>query len=129
MSIERECKKIHKRIMKFKEKYQYDRNITFCLKCDKKFDSYEISLYVNPQIDEYKVMKENLRLNMLWFTQRKELEQKYNKWIEENNVKDTAFNVITFLEGLNLLNREKAIIFLNKEKRKGGQAYDGRANI
>lgn len=120
MSIERDCKKIHKKIMKFKEKYQYDRNITFCLKCNKDFDSYEISLYVNPQIDEYKIMKENLQLDMLWFNKRKELEQKYEEWIKENNAKDTAFNVITFLEGLNLLNREKVREFLNKEKRKGG---------
>lgn len=118
MSIERDCKKIHKKIMKFKEKYQYDRNITFCLKCNKDFASYEISLYVNPQIDEYKLIKENLQLNMLWFSQRKELEQKYNEWIKENNAKDSAFNVITFLEELDLLNREKSIKFLNKEKRR-----------
>lgn len=129
MSIERDCRKIHKKIMKFKEKYQYDRNITFSLKCNKDFDSYGISLYVNPQIDEYKVIKENLQLNMLWFTQRKELEQKYNEWIKENNVKDTAFNVITFLEGVDLLNREKSIKFLNKEKRKGEQAYGSGTNI
>jgi len=117
MSIERDCKKIHKKIMKFKEKYQYDRNITFCLKCNKDFDSYEVSLYVNPQIDEYKIMKENLQLDMLWFNKRKELEQKYNDWIKENNAKDTAFNVITFLEGLNLLNREKVREFLKNKRR------------
>lgn len=126
MSIERDCKKIHKKIMKFKEKYQYDRNITFCLKCNKDFDSYEVSLYVNPQIDEYKIMKENLQLDMLWFNKRKELEQKYNEWIKENNAKDTAFNVITFLEGLNLLNREKVREFL---KIKGGQMYDYKSSM
>lgn len=117
MSIERDCKKIHKKIIKFKEKYQYDRNITFCLKCNKDFGSYEISLYVNPQIDEYKIMKENLQLDMLWFNKRKELEQKYEEWIKENNAKDTAFNVITFLEGLNLLNREKVREFLKNKRR------------
>lgn len=42
----------------------------------------------------------------------------YNEWIKENNAKDSAFNVITFLEELDLLNREKSIKFLNKEKRR-----------
>lgn len=114
-NIERDCKKIHKKIMRFKEKYQYDRNITLCLKRNKDFDSYEISLFVNPQIEENKVMMENLKLDNIWFAQRKELEQKYKEWVKQNDLKDGAFNVISFLEAYNLLNREKVRKFISKK--------------
>ena len=66
MSIEGDCKKIHKKIhkkiRKFYEKYKDKRNICFNLKCDKENDSYDICLYVNPKIEELNVMKENIQL-------------------------------------------------------------------
>ena len=62
MSIERYCKKIHKKIRKFYEKYKDQRNICFNLQCDKENDSYDICLYVNPKIEELDVMKENINL-------------------------------------------------------------------
>ena len=62
MSIERDCRKIHKKIRKFYEKYKDKRNICFNLQCDKENDSYDICLYVNPKIKELDVMKENIKL-------------------------------------------------------------------
>lgn len=62
MSIERDCKKIHKKIRKFYEKHKDKRNICLNLKCNKKEDSYNICLYVNPKIEELNVMKENIKL-------------------------------------------------------------------
>ena len=49
---------------------------------------------------------------MIWFNQRKELEEKYYKWIKENNAKDCVFNVITFLVAKDLLDVEKVELFL-----------------
>ena len=72
MSIERDCKKIHKKIRKF-EKYKYKRNICFNLQCDKENDSYDICLYVNPKIKELDVMKENIKI------ERKKLCEKKTK--------------------------------------------------
>ena len=40
---------------------------------------------------------------MIYFSQRKELEDKYREWIKENNIYDCAFNVITFLSEAGLL--------------------------
>lgn len=120
MSIEKECKKIHKKIKKFYEKYKNKRNICLNLKCDKENGSYNICLYVNPQIQENKVMIENLKLDNIWFSQRKELENRYKKWIKENKVADSIFNVISFLEGYNLLNRKNVNKFL-KEKNNGNK--------
>lgn len=62
MSIERDCKKIHKKIKRFYEKYRDKRNICLNLKCDKENKSYNICLYVNPKIKELDVMKENIKL-------------------------------------------------------------------
>lgn len=31
------------------------------------------------------------------FSERKKIEKEYYKWIKENKIKDTAFNLITFL--------------------------------
>lgn len=62
MSIERDCKKIHKKIRKFYEKYKDKRNICFNLQCDKENDSSDICLYVNPKIKELDVMKENIKI-------------------------------------------------------------------
>ncbi len=62
MSIERDCKKIHKKIRKFYEKYKDKRNICLNLKCDKENDSYNICLYVNPKIREFDIMKDNIKI-------------------------------------------------------------------
>ena len=62
MSIERDCKKIHKKIRMFYEKYKDKRNICLNLKCDKENNSYNICLYVNPKIEELDVMKENIKI-------------------------------------------------------------------
>lgn len=62
MGIERDCKKIHKKIRKFYEKYKNKRNICLNLKCEKENDSYNICLYVNPKIEELDVMKENIKI-------------------------------------------------------------------
>ena len=60
MGIERDCKKIHKKIRKFYEKYKNKRNICLNLKCDKENDSYNICLYVNQKIEEYnKTIEDN----------------------------------------------------------------------
>ena len=40
---------------------------------------------------------------MIYFSQRKEIENKYREWIKENDLPDCAFNVITFLAGAGLL--------------------------
>lgn len=61
MSIGKDCKKIHKKIRKFYEKYKDKRDICFNLKCDEKNDSYNICLYVNPKINELYVMNENIK--------------------------------------------------------------------
>lgn len=62
MGIGRDCKKIHKKIRKFYEKYKDKRNICFNLQCNKENDSYDICLYVNPKIEELDVMKENIKI-------------------------------------------------------------------
>lgn len=117
--IERDYKRIHKKIRKFYEKYKDKRNICLNLQCNKENDSYDICLYVNPQFQEYKIMQENLKLDMLWFNQRKELEQKYKEWTTESNVADSGFNLITFLEINNLLDRIQVKKFLNRNRKVG----------
>ncbi len=49
---------------------------------------------------------------MIWFSGRKKLENKYKEWIKENNIADTSFNVITFLEIQGLLSEDKIKDFL-----------------
>lgn len=49
---------------------------------------------------------------MIWLSQRKKLEEKYLKWIKENNAKDCVFNVIAFLVVKDLLDVEKVKLFL-----------------
>lgn len=71
MSIERDCKKIHKKIRKFYEKYKDKRNICLNLKCDKENNSYNICLYVNPKIEELDVMKENIKIERKKYARRK----------------------------------------------------------
>lgn len=52
---------------------------------------------------------------MIFFTDRKKIEDKYNEWLKENiGVKDCPFNVITFLEPL--LDEEKVKKFLKEER-------------
>ena len=49
---------------------------------------------------------------MLWFTHRKQLEKAYMKWVEKEKAANCPFNVITFLEIKNLLDRDKVIEYL-----------------
>lgn len=51
-------------------------------------------------------------IKILWFHDRKKLDEEYKKWVKQNHVADTSFNVITFLEMKNLLNRGKVIKYL-----------------
>lgn len=52
---------------------------------------------------------------MLFFSERLKLAEKYQQWQEQNNVKDCALSVITFLLIKNLLNEEEVEKLL-KEK-------------
>lgn len=49
-----------------------------------------------------------MKKNILFFKDRKKLEEEYKKWLSENKgVADTSFNVISFLELNNLLDYKK----------------------
>lgn len=50
------------------------------------------------------------------FGKRKELENIFIEWTKRNEAANTAFNVITFLETYNLLNRENVSKFLEEKK-------------
>ena len=56
---------------------------------------------------------------MVWFSERKQLEDKYYEWIESNKdtveLKDCPFNIICFLAAYNLLDENKVNEFLNKK--------------
>lgn len=51
---------------------------------------------------------------MVWFKQRKQLEEAYNKWLKEYEADNSPFNVITFLAFKELLNAEEVSKFLKK---------------
>ena len=53
---------------------------------------------------------------MLLFSHRLQLSEKYKKWIRENNVDDSPFNVICFLTSEGLLDADKCLDYLTKEK-------------
>lgn len=53
-----------------------------------------------------------MRKYNVYFSQRKALENKYKEWIKENNIADTRFNLITFLQVAELLDEEKIEKFL-----------------
>lgn len=53
---------------------------------------------------------------MLWFKQRKELDNKYKEWQKENKVADTSFNVITYLVMQNLLDEDKVKYLIEEER-------------
>ena len=53
---------------------------------------------------------------MLFFSERKSLEEFYKQWITENNVADTPFNVITFLVIKDLINIEKAEVYIKENE-------------
>lgn len=56
-------------------------------------------------------------INMLFFNKRKQLEELYQKFLKENpEVKDCSFSVITFLVGEGLINEEKALERIDKER-------------
>lgn len=46
-------------------------------------------------------------VNMLFFSERKELARKFREWAKENNALDCAENVIAFLSTKGLINEEK----------------------
>lgn len=52
---------------------------------------------------------------MLLFNCRKKLEEKYMKWVKQEKVANCPFNVISFLEIKNLLDRKKVIKFLESK--------------
>ena len=49
---------------------------------------------------------------MLWFNKRNELAKEYERWADENNVKDCALSCISFLAAKHLLNEEACLVFL-----------------
>ena len=52
---------------------------------------------------------------MLFFNYRKKLEEEYMKWVKQEKVADCPFNVISFLEIKDLLDREKVVKFLESK--------------
>ena len=54
-------------------------------------------------------------LKILWFTDRKKLNDEYKKWAKQNSAADSSFNVITFLEAKKLLNVQKVKKYLKKQ--------------
>lgn len=52
---------------------------------------------------------------MLFFSCRKKLEEEYMKWVKKEKVANCPFNVISFLEMNNLLNRKKVVKFLESK--------------
>ena len=54
----------------------------------------------------------------MWFSQRKQLEDKYYEWIKEHGVKDCPMSVIAFLDLNGYLVEDKP-----KKKAKEGVAY------
>lgn len=54
-------------------------------------------------------------ISMLFFNSRRQLDELYQKFLEENpEVKDCSFSVISFLVGEGLINEEKALEIINK---------------
>lgn len=51
---------------------------------------------------------------MLFFSKRQQLAEMYEKWAKENNVKDCAMSVISFLYANGLLDDEKSMQFLKR---------------
>ena len=56
-----------------------------------------------------------MKIKMLFFNDRKKLEEEYMKWVEQEKVANCPFNVISFLEIKDLLNREKVAKFLESK--------------
>ncbi len=50
---------------------------------------------------------------MLIFSQRLKLEKIFNKWCEENGVRNCPQNVVAFLDIRGLINEKKFLEFLN----------------
>ena len=49
---------------------------------------------------------------MLFYDKRKRLAKLFEEWRKKDNLADSAFNVITFLHGNNLIDEEKTLEFL-----------------
>ena len=56
-----------------------------------------------------------MKIKMLLVNYRKKLEEEYMKWVKQEKVANCPFNVITFLEIKDLLNREKVVKFLESK--------------
>lgn len=55
---------------------------------------------------------------MLYFNRRKQLEDKYLEWLEENHIADSAFNMVSFFEIIGIIDEHKAIKYLQQEEEK-----------
>jgi hypothetical protein len=55
---------------------------------------------------------------MLVFNKRKQLENKYLEWINENHIEDCAFNMVSFFAVIGVLDEQKAIEYLQREEEK-----------
>lgn len=58
------------------------------------------------------------KFDFLPFSLRRELTELYQDWAENNNAKECAFNVISYLCAKKLIDTEKAIKFIHKEQEK-----------
>ena len=56
-----------------------------------------------------------MKIKMLLFNYRKKLEEEYMKWVKQEKIANCPFNVISFLEIKDLLNREKVVKFLESK--------------
>ena len=61
------------------------------------------------------IAKEINKKSTYQFSYRKKLEEEYMKWVEQEKVANCPFNVISFLEMKDLLNREKVVKFLESK--------------
>ena len=54
---------------------------------------------------------------MIFFSERKKIEDRYKAWLEDNKgVKDCSFNLITFLDYADLFNEDKVDKFLGADR-------------
>ena len=80
--------------------------ITFCT------EDYEKFLEVQDSCR--KLMGYCKRISFLFLEQRKQLENCFYKWCEENDALKSPFNVISFLAGKDLINIDKTMDYLEE---------------
>lgn len=54
---------------------------------------------------------------MIFFSKRKKLEAKYEKWAEQNNIEICSESLIAYLVVKNLLDEKKVLDFLDENKK------------